>query len=315
MGHKWAINIILGLFLFAVFAGAAFGILPILSFSAGTPVTGGLPPTPTNTPDLSGTTTPTPTPTNTPTPTAEPSLGDPPHDPSLVLRADFGLTVDSGDVSVWEDQVGEIEFTQSTPSLRPVFLQNAFDSDRPGVYFDEATADIVLSSTTLLNHSVGMVFALVDDADQLQEGVLFGQGDTDTNNNNHYIGIRRSSGSPNAFIVHRDNFSDRVESDSEVPNGLHIIGWSSDNCYDLYLDGSALAHGITGGTPCQEKWFSSELASMDLLNVGARVRSDGTVSEWEGVIGAILVYDSVLGAGARQDVETWLQEYSGSDIL
>jgi trimeric autotransporter adhesin len=108
----------------------------------------------------------------------------------LWLKADAGITLNTSEVSQWDDQSGNgISFTQSTGANQPTYEATGGPNSKPCVSFVAANLDFLLSgATSLYSLSTGYTFFIVMKANTGGTDNLAIDTDTDSFGIQQYLG-------------------------------------------------------------------------------------------------------------------------------
>lgn len=202
--------------------------------------------------------------------------------PSILLRADLGVTLNSGNVSAWANQ-GSLggTFSQGSASLQPAFVASA-QNGQPGV--GPWTASQVLTSTLDLTHPFTLAICYKQDDTSGAQRAIGSDGA------NWFMGMASAK-----YRVFSGAYASPDVSVSAGTYVQHLVTQDTGDV-DTYLNGSAVGTGTTTSEVPTDITIGSSSASGQVLN---------------GVILQIAAFSRILSAGDIASLTTITAGYFG----
>ncbi|MEI6122896.1 MAG: PKD domain-containing protein [Bacteroidota bacterium] len=211
---------------------------------------------------------------------------------SLWLKADEGITLNSGHVSVWADQSGNGNTaTQSTLANQPLYVANGLNG-KPLLRFDGVNDLFNINAITLTKVSFFCVMRVIGVTNRV---IILGTTSTST-----YNAIQNMSGTTNSFIQGGNGSSQVSAATGHILNYAILSGvW----------DGSASTFYVN-----LTSYIGTSSTFTAVYNtIGARTNS---LPAWSsGDIAEIIVFDTNISNTNRVQVENYLNyKYAGPPV-
>ena len=233
-------------------------------------------------------------------------------DPNLKLwlRADAGVTLNSGVVSQWADQSGNgFHATQNTSNLRPIIQNIPQYNNMPTIRFDGV--DDVLTGVTIPNLNTENISVFVLSSGNSQTGNMAGLFTIGTIFSGFFV--TRSINTTQAFRIW-NNYKTLTSSANSAPTAGYvpkIVYFKK----EFGVTGNLFLNGTQHSTTTDATFVSS------FTNASYQVGKAPSYSSLKGNIAEIIIYNRLLSTDEQQQVEEYLMnKYAppvdlGSDIL
>ncbi len=224
---------------------------------------------------------------------------------NLWLRADFGVTQSSNNVSGWQDLSGNnFNFNQFTASYQPTYVASDINN-KPAVSFNNS--QILLGGNNNNDYSNGVsAFVVTKASNPSNSDARFFDFGNDQNNDIAFGQIFTSSYLP-AFHIYNGITNNYLSSSDTLNAGsiyvLDAIQTGSSNIANIYYNGSLSA---TGSLNAAQNVVRGSNA-IGGVNTGSGY---GTYN-YKGDIAEILVYNAPLSDSQRMAVESYLANKYG----
>ena len=214
------------------------------------------------------------------------------------LKADAGVTVAGGTVTVWKDQSGKgNDVSQSDPGSQPTLVTGAVKG-KPAVHFDDTNPQFLAAADSPSLALAGDIttFFVARFEDFATYRAVWSQTQVNQPGPNDWYALP-NSGIPRAYRGNGQGQNGSADGGKALPAGQFVVvGWD--------MAGSTLTHywkGVqTGGRNINTNVIAN--ANQSLL-VGSR---DDKVTKMKGDIAEILIYNRALSAVDRASVVSYL---------
>ncbi len=213
------------------------------------------------------------------------------------LRADAGVTLNSGLVSQWTDQSGNgFNAIQNTSTLRPNFQNTPQFNNMPTIRFDGV--DDVLTGVTIPNINSENITMFILSSGDSQTGNMAGLFTIGTIFNGFFV--TRSINTTQAFRIW-NNLNEMTGSANSAPNAGYspkLLTFTK----EVGVQGRLFLNGPQQSTTTNATFVSS------FTNAAYQVGRAPSYSSLKGDIAEIILYNRVLTAPEQQQVEQYLMD-------
>lgn len=212
------------------------------------------------------------------------------------FRADAGVlnplnaAAGNGDaVATWEDQIGTLDVSQSNASFRPTYVTNAMNG-LPALEYDLGANDRLFNTTNLPTGARTVLFA-GDANDSGPGGTLFAYRRATGGTLIHSNQLSSLSGT---FFVYSDGVNGA--NNTTGPAGTLTTIRSPFVSAHKSVPGSKIGVDVNGSALAlsQPGSVTAETSATSGFTVGGREDISG--GNWQGLIGEVIVYDSILNS-------------------
>lgn len=234
---------------------------------------------------------------------------------TLWLKADAGVTESSGAVTDWADQTTNgYDFTQGTSANRPASTSNAMNYnsaitfDGSNDFLEDADGESYIEGNSAISTFVavdadtaafdGYIFTTSIDADLTEApwSLRFDDSGAESSRNDTLKTGINAAGTDELYEADDDNLT----KSTPLVAG---VSWNSGSNPIFYVEGRSVSSYTS---PTQ----SGTLNDADFVRIG----DDGNQDFWDGHVGEVIIYDTVLSSADRNKVESYLALKYGTTL-